>query len=202
MSDRERLADEIENSRYIMSNGFLISSEQRAMIAAALRAGPAQSPAPEPVAPESGWLKPALDTASDRVADMPSWMTRNAAPQPQPPARSDVQEMVATLRNPGPRLYHVGEYLNRVANLIEQLDTARNPLALTAPQPQHGGMREEVMRALKPFAKAAELAENDEPNKTTLFSSSSRHAITLGDLKRAAKVFAALTSSDHREGGS
>lgn len=38
----------------------------------------------EPVAPEPGWLKPALDKAHEQAKQMPGWMTRHDAPAPQP----------------------------------------------------------------------------------------------------------------------
>jgi hypothetical protein len=49
---------------------------------------------------------------------------------------------------------------------------------------------EQLEAALRPFAKAAECAEDDEPEYSTLYSSSARHRITLGDLFRASAALA------------
>jgi len=56
-------------------------------------------------------------------------------------------------------------------------------------------LREALAKAregLEPFAKAAYHAEDDEPDSNSLFSSSARHQITLGNLRGAPKVIAAI----------
>jgi hypothetical protein len=45
--------------------------------------------------------------------------------------------------------------------------------------------------AIKPFAKAASCAENDEGNDYCLAYSSARHELTLGDLRRAKRTLTA-----------
>lgn len=60
-------------------------------------------------------------------------------------------------------------------------------------KPAEDGVRE----ALKPFARAAKYAEEDEPDSATLFSSSARHEITLGHL-RAAKRALSTTGEPKR----
>lgn len=52
-----------------------------------------------------------------------------------------------------------------------------------------------MREALKPFAKAAKIAETDEPDSYSLYGSSARHGLTIGDLKKAAETL----SSDQRE---
>lgn len=45
-----------------------------------------------------------------------------------------------------------------------------------------------LRKALRPFARAARYAEDDEPDSTTLFSSSARHEIKLGHLRAARRA--------------
>ena len=53
---------------------------------------------------------------------------------------------------------------------------------------------ERLAEALEPFAKAAASAEPDEDGRYSLYSSSARHQLTLGDLRRARDELSALAS--------
>lgn len=48
-----------------------------------------------------------------------------------------------------------------------------------------------LQAALKPFAAAAEVAERDEADDYSLYGSSARHVLTIGDLRKAHAVIVA-----------
>lgn len=69
--------------------------------------------------------------------------------------------------------------------------TQKIAAALSPPVPTEG-----LRKALEPFAKAAELAETDEADDYSLYSSSARHILTIGHLREARAALRAMPLQD------